>query len=183
MKLVKFVGHGQVSGTFDCDRILLGSRYSKKVGNGVIGQNEDSVFHFHSNGKHYSVCSNVSMNWSKSECNTIISNTLKQRCYLRTSYVLFESFIDLGTGGPELFHWNLNKYPQPMVLSNVYEPEIYEAQIIMFEETNSVQIDAHIFLNGRLLIKGSPMNQHVSIEQIRNESCSRLKHLHTFLEL
>ena len=182
MKLVKFVGHGK--SRFDCKQILQGSRFSKKIGSGVVGQDEDSVFHFDENGRDFSVCSNVSTSWSKEKCNKIVQNTLRSKtCYLRTSYMLFESFIDLGAGGPELFHWNLTKYPQDSIISNTYEPEIYEAHTIIFKVFNNVQIDTHIFLCGRLLVKCAPVNQHVSIDDMENESCSILLFLQDLLEL
>ena len=183
MKLIKFVGHGKVGHSFDCKNILNTARYSKKIGSGVVGQDEDSVYHFDSNGKEYSVCSNVTPNWSKAKCNKIVQNTLRTTCYLRTSYVLFESHIEVGSGGPELFHWNLNKYPQDRILSNIYEPEIYEAHIIVFKELNNVQIDAHMFLSGRLLMKCAPTTQHISIDQLKNEACSLFKFIHELLVL
>lgn len=171
MKLVKYSGYGIYKLTFDCEYLLKTYKglYPSEIG--LISRDENTVYHFDYDEKTYSICSKVTPSWSKTKCmeriNKILPNT---RCYLKTSYTVFEDWIDLGDGGPELLNWNMNKFQCNGMISNVWEPELYESHIIRFKEMNNVELNVNVFEDGRLVVTCFPVEKGISISDMEFES-------------
>ena len=172
MKLVKYCGFGVYKLKFDLEYLLKTYKGIFECETGLVAKYEDTVYHFDEDCKTYSICSKVtSPTWSKKKCadhiNKVLPNT---RCYLKTSYVVFEDNVNICEGGLELLHFNINKFQFPGIITNAFEPELFDYHIIRFSQMNNVELNVNIFEDGRLIITCFPVENSVSIIDMEFES-------------
>lgn len=171
MKLVKYCGQGLYKLKYDTDKLSQTYKGLSESENGLIASDENTVYHFSYDNTTYSVCSRVSPTWSKKKCIEIISKVLPNtRCYLNTSYVVFEDNIILNSGGLELLQWNINKFQCKGIITNAWEPELCDYHIIRFSQMNNVELNVNIYENGLMKIACFPTRNDVSILDMEFEA-------------
>lgn len=173
MKLIKYCGYGTYKLKYDCDNLLKTIKGFHKSEEGIVAEDEDTVYHFDLDGKTYSICSKITEEneWSKVKCVNLINKILKNsRCYINTSFVVFQDNMDLEEGGPEMLYWNINKFQRGDIISNVWEPELYDSHIIRFKEFNNIEVNVEIKECGSISIACFPIGNSVSIEDLKYEA-------------
>lgn len=171
MKLVKYNGHGTYKLKFDCNDLLKKYKGLYLSETGVIAKDEDTTYHFDSDGKTFSICSIVTPTWSKKKCTDKINTVLKySNSYLKTSYVVFQDNIDLGVGGPEMLHWNINEFQCGHIISNAWEPELYDSLVLRFKKFNDVELNVEIKEDGSMSIVCFPIEKNISVDDLKNEA-------------
>jgi len=175
MELVKY--YGKINTRFESNKILKIRNTDLIEDDGrraIVAKTPTTTYVFQDNEE----CINISLdiqdgNFDKSSVVGLIKGSVDQRYKFECLDLcfIFESNIDLGDGGPELLHWLLTKHPREDVVSNIYDPEVHDALVVIFELFNNVRITSHVFVDGRVVHKCQPDKKNdVDMELVRIEA-------------